>query len=105
MTHAQVLLQPVDLAPVPPDIYLALVTAAPEKEVVKPVYNNKTGHPILLRGEVLKSILSAPPTQRLDQILKDRHLSTVKWIEVTTENITTNLNSPQELRAYIKDNL
>lgn len=103
--HSQVLLQPVDLAPVPSEVYTKLVAVPPQKEVVKPQHNCQSGHPILLRGEVLNTILSASSDHRLDKILKTRPLQTIEWVHFSTCNISTNLNSPEELSKYLKDNL
>ena len=100
--HSQLLLQPVDLAPISSEIYTRLVAAPPQKEVVKPRFKSKSGHPILLRGSIIPKILNSSPEGRLDNILKSIPILAIEWIEVKNPNINTNLNSPEELEKFIK---
>ncbi len=103
--HSQVLLQPVDLAPIRPDVYTKLVSAPPNKEIVKPTHNKKSGHPILLRGGIIEEILTSNTDNRLDKILRAAPIMSISWTEVNCSDIYTNLNSPEELNRYIEEKI
>lgn len=67
--------------------------------IVIPQYNEKKGHPILLKYEFWKNILLINLTDsdaRLDYLIKKNNSSKISLIEVSDELCILNLNTPKD---------
>lgn len=94
---------PVDNAPLKIEtIKRLLLESHSELSVVKPTYNNKAGHPILLSSEIQKLILDKPLNSRLDNILRSIDLNKIKWHEVDDKNVGININTPEILSKILE---
>lgn len=100
---AKVFLQPVDLAPISPDVYISMLNVSKNKEIIKPKWNNSSGHPILLQGKILSNIVSANSNNRLDLMLRSVDQKLIKWQLVNSPNITTNLNNLEDIATIIQE--
>jgi molybdenum cofactor cytidylyltransferase len=63
-------------------------------DMVVPVYNGRKGHPVLIRHNLIESILSEPIDSNL-KVFRDRQ--NVQYIEVDDEGILLDVDTPEDL--------
>ena len=71
-----------------------------ELDVIKPSFNHRGGHPILISSSLIKEILQRNPlidTSRLDFLINDLDQNRCKFIETHESVILENLNTPNDL--------
>lgn len=94
-------LQPIDLPPLPPTLYQQLYACHLGKELIKPRFEKRSGHPILFGQQIMENIIAADPQSgRLDLLLRQISLEKVLWYDCQVPQILVNLNSPAALHAY-----
>ena len=65
-----------------------------DADVIMPVFQAKSGHPVLISPEVAQKIITESDTEiRIDQFLKS---FAYKKIEIAENRILTNINSPED---------
>ena len=74
-------------------------------EVVKPVYQGRGGHPVLLSDSFLKSLLATKvpcAETRLDLLMRLLPAEAVRRVAVTDPRVTLNLNSPEVYQKWLE---
>lgn len=105
MAPGPLLLTPIDCPPVPIPIILELLAhwqkaPAPRPAALIPHGSGQPGHPILLNPNVIAHLLAASPESALDRALATLGFQAV---EVLSPAILLNLNTPQDLETYLRD--
>jgi len=68
---------------------------------VIPTHDGKGGHPVFLRPELVKNILAAQLSSRLDHLLQ-ADKETLK-LPVSSKNVLNNINTPDEWAKWISN--
>jgi molybdenum cofactor cytidylyltransferase len=89
---------PVDCPLVPPAVYRTLL-ATPGASVV-PSFQQKRGHPVLIRRELFSDILAEPDESSLRQVLARRG---VVEIEVDAPEVLLDLDTPGDVVRLLVD--
>lgn len=98
----QVLLHPVDLPPLQPELYSTLLLHARHHWVAKPCCAGRSGHPIYLRKEAMELIVQSDPQNgRLDHLLRSIDKTRIHWWECDCPEINLNLNTPEVLSQFL----
>jgi CTP:molybdopterin cytidylyltransferase MocA len=87
-----VLFSPVDFASVSATT-IARLFAAPPHAVVKPRFQGRSGHPVLLDREAIHAVLAAPATANAKQILS--HLPAL-YVEVDDPGVAEDCDTPAD---------
>ncbi len=66
-----------------------------KEDVVKPQFQGKSGHPILLKSKVLTDLLNLPDTARLDDFIASNPQYSLKLWNCKDEQILLNINTPK----------
>lgn len=99
-----VFLQPIDLPPLTPSLYQELFEQRYGRWVVKPRFDRKSGHPLLLNRQTLELIEAADPqVDRLDHLLRALPQDRINWYDCQEEGIIQNLNTPLALELYLSN--
>jgi len=100
--ESDVLICPIDVPVLKASELTKLINT--KAKIVKPVYKNKSGHPVKISPKFAEQLLRYPNTGRLDTIiLKEAKKDIVKVI-CNDKQVVMNLNSPKNWKNYT-DNL
>ncbi len=69
-------------------------------DVSKPVFNKKSGHPIVISHNFCQTLLSKPETSILNSELKKLSKKQINWIDVDDKTIHENMNSEKQWLKY-----
>ncbi len=69
-------------------------------DVAKPVFQNQSGHPIVLSHNFCKTLLSKPTTSKLNLELKKLNKKQIHWINVDDATIHENMNLEKQWLKY-----
>ncbi len=70
--------------------------------VVKPTYNNQSGHPIILSKEFTKCLIQQPDSSQLNKEIRKLPIEQIFWLSTESETILYNLNTKQQWMSYLK---
>lgn len=90
---------------IPIDIPLLNTTSLKElllqkEDIVKPQYQGKSGHPILIKSKVLTHLLNVPDTARLDDFIKSNRQYSLNLWQCEDDQILLNINTPKVWADY-----
>lgn len=87
------------------EVVQALLRAYQESraEIVVPSYQMRRGHPLIIARALWEEVMSLSSPQTLRDFL-DRHPSQIHYVEVETNSIFKDLDTPDDYRAYIMQN-
>lgn len=71
--------------------------------IVKPVYHNKSGHPIKINAQFVVHLLERPNTSRLDLLVSNVPEKDVDKVICSDKQVNMNLNSPKDWKNYLDD--
>jgi len=91
-----VLIHPVDHPLVSPGTITKLIKSSYEKDVVKPVFNNRGGHPIIINASIAQALLMLSPSLKLRDGLASCSAE-IHPINVNDSGVLKNLNTPEDL--------
>ncbi|MEW6773974.1 MAG: NTP transferase domain-containing protein [Bacteroidota bacterium] len=96
-----VFIQNIDNPFITKELLFNMINKCKERSYVKPVFNGKGGHPILLHSSIKNLILNSFPQNNF--LLKD-YLQYFNKIEIScnTEKITANINTIDDYNYYFK---
>jgi molybdenum cofactor cytidylyltransferase len=86
-----------DMPMIEPAIFTALM-AADEAEVVRPVWDGNPGHPVLLSGGLIPSILAQPPQGSMRSVLAGRRVTN---LETSDQSVYLDLDSPEDYERLL----
>ena len=66
--------------------------------VIKPSFNDKGGHPILIQKKIIHKIIASSPTSKLNLFLRQLSFDVLKYVPLTDPTILENVNTPKDLR-------
>lgn len=97
--HAGYLICPVDHPKVSAKTYRKLLAAFSKTplSVIRPRYQRKPGHPIIIPGRLMRRLAKCRSDNRLDHLLKKYHFD-FHDVTVSDENILRNINKIEDLR-------
>jgi CTP:molybdopterin cytidylyltransferase MocA len=96
-----VLLLPVDVPGVSPELMARLVPEAPEEvDAVVPVHAGRGGHPVWLAASLVERILGESADARLDRLLAQ---VAVRRVAVADPRVLGNINTPEEWARYLNE--
>jgi molybdenum cofactor cytidylyltransferase len=89
--------QNVDNPYISEDVLGEIIVHKDQAEVILPVFQNRSGHPVLINNSVVQKIM----LNKVSDIRIDEFLKTFKTVKVETadSNILLNINSKEEYRA------
>lgn len=99
-SRSGVLIMPVDHPEVRIDTarqLLAAAIGAPDS-VIKPVYNNRPGHPVIVPRVVFRALLMARQSDSLRGIIAASGVAVLR-VEVSDPGVLTNVNTPEDLQS------
>lgn len=97
--HRDVFVQPIDSPLVYPDLLQEMATLLEENKWVKPMYQNRGGHPVLLSYGLVARIVQQPVTAgSLKELLSD---FPVQKLKVRSKSILWNINAPEDYREFL----
>lgn len=70
-------------------------------EVVKPVVNNISGHPIVLNRTFCNKLIEKPSNSQLNLIIRKLKATQVSWVNVDDASILENFNSIEDWQKYL----
>ena len=70
--------------------------------VVKPIFNNKSGHPIKLSRNFCKEIILKPRKSQLKKEIRSINKSRIYWKKIADDSIHYNLNTEKAWQDYVK---
>jgi molybdenum cofactor cytidylyltransferase len=70
--------------------------------IIKPSYQGKSGHPIIIDASLKEEILKLPVELGLNQVTK-RHSSNTILIEVNNKTILLDFDTPEDYERHKKD--
>ncbi len=73
--------------------------------VIKPQYQGKTGHPIVINNQIIAKILNLPQDARLDYFINSLPKSMLKLYHCNDLQITININTPNNWELYKTRNI
>jgi CTP:molybdopterin cytidylyltransferase MocA len=97
-----VLICPIDVPVLKASELKKLITT--KSKIVKPVYKNKSGHPLKISATFVKHLLNQPDTSRLDTIVSKESDKDIVKMMCRDKQVIMNLNSPKNWKNYT-DNL
>lgn len=104
-TPGHTLLQPLD-NPVPtPGELFKIRQALKQKQVAKPCYAGRGGHPLMLSNQLVKELkgsLSEGPEARLDKQLRKLEQDQIARVGVRSPQILSNLNTARQWQRYLR---
>lgn len=68
--------------------------------VVKPLFNKQSGHPIVLSHTFCRTLLSKPTTSKLNVELKKLNKKQIMWVNVEDASIHENMNLEKQWLTY-----
>ena len=71
--------------------------------IVKPIYQNKSGHPIKISQQFVESLLQQPITSRLDILILNEPPESCVTLNCSDKQVLMNLNSPKDWKNYTDD--
>ena len=71
--------------------------------IVKPVYQNKSGHPIKINAQFVVHLLECLNTSRLDLLISNVPEKDVDKVICRDKQVNMNLNSPKDWKNYLDD--
>lgn len=71
-----------------------------KEDIVKPTYQGKSGHPILLKNKVVAHLLKLPDTARLDDFIKSNSQYVLNLWTCEDDQILLNINTPKVWEDY-----
>ena len=69
-------------------------------DVIKPTFNNKSGHPIVLSHAFSKTLMQKSSSSQLNIEIQKLNLDQILWVEVNDINIHENLNTKDNWQIY-----
>lgn len=96
-----VLLCPIDVPILKASELLRLLNT--KASIVKPVYKNKSGHPIKVDAKFVKHLTDQPFSSRLDTLISKTPSKDIRKVNSIDGQIVMNLNSPKDWNNYIND--
>lgn len=95
---------PIDVPAPSPRVWsamLAALRAPPGPRPIVPAYRGRAGHPVLLPWAwAAQRLADAPAGSRLDELIRE----SVSTVDVTDPGVVTNLNTPDDLAAWMHSN-
>jgi molybdenum cofactor cytidylyltransferase len=78
-----------------PAISLSTVDALLRSEalIAIPRFENRRGHPVLIRAKIIREFLSEPPASKVRDVI-DRHAAEIAYIEVGDPGISDDIDDP-----------
>jgi molybdenum cofactor cytidylyltransferase len=78
-----------------PAISLSTIDAllASPAAIAIPRFQNRRGHPVLIRRAIIREFLDEPPTSKVRDVI-DRHASEIDYIEVNDPGISDDIDNP-----------
>jgi CTP:molybdopterin cytidylyltransferase MocA len=64
-----------------------------EATIAIPRFENNRGHPVLIRGEIIREFLAEPPASKVRDVI-DRHTGEIAYIEVGDPGISDDIDDP-----------
>jgi molybdenum cofactor cytidylyltransferase len=79
-----------------PAISISTVDALLESEapIAIPRFENRRGHPVLIRRKIISEFLSEPPASKVRDVI-DRHAAEIAYIEVGDPGISDDIDNPE----------
>ncbi|MFK8012181.1 MAG: NTP transferase domain-containing protein [Marinicellaceae bacterium] len=71
-------------------------------QVIKPVYQNKSGHPIVLSRPFCKSLIQKPYSSQLNMAIRELERSQILWANVKDANVLSNFNTQDKWLEYAR---
>jgi len=68
--------------------------------IAKPVYKNKSGHPVKISTSFAKHLLNQPNSSQLDTLISKVPAKDVSKVNCSDKQILLNLNSPKDWKNY-----
>ena len=95
------LVLPIDCALASESLIMSLLMETQYK-VVKPTFNNQSGHPIKLSRNFCKKLMEKPKKTQLDNEIRKIKKTHIYWQKVEDDSIHYNLNTQESWEDYIK---
>ncbi len=73
---------------------------ATKAKIVKPVYKNKSGHPIKINTTFAEHLLKQPNTSRLDSLISKEPKKNIFKMNCIDNQVVMNLNTPLDWKKY-----
>lgn len=70
-----------------------------EKEVIKPLFNQKGGHPIIIGKNIKRIINSSPDNSKLNLILRSLPFENIIYVKTSDETVVKNINFKEDLNS------
>lgn len=77
-------------------VYEALLSA-PQNDVVAPLYQNRRGHPVLIDGRTIPTILQSGTETTMRDILKAFSVTTLPWGD---NSVLRDIDTPKDLHTF-----
>ncbi len=78
------------------ELYLA---CGNKREVIKPMFNNKGGHPIIISKSIKEIIQSSPNDSKLNLILRKLPFENILFKNTSNETVIKNINLKKDLKS------
>jgi len=69
-------------------------------EIAIPRFNDKRGHPVLVRRRIFEEFLAEPVTAKVRDVI-DRHAAEIDYIEVEDPGISDDIDNPELYRSLL----
>ena len=76
-----------------------------KEQLVKPQFQKQSGHPILIKGEVVGDLLKLPKLARLDEFIKSNTKYTLKYWDCLDPQVILNINTLEIWNNYKSQSL
>ncbi len=70
-------------------------------DILMPSYNMKTGHPIVIKRNIVEKIIDAPVSENLRDVLKIFQ-DNFRYIEISDESVMQDVNTKMEVEKYLR---
>lgn len=96
-------IQPIDVPIASYEVWHKLLKMSGEKDIIRPVFNEKAGHPVLISKKFCQELLKynfENANSRLDFIIRE-NIDRVLDVEVEDKSIILNINTESEMQNYL----
>ena len=106
LDYDQIVICPVDMAPIKTSSLNRLIQAKNNNALVKPFYNKKGGHPIVIRKSLFDTFLNLSAESsnaRLDVQIRSLSRDQIENIEIDDKAIVSNFNNVSDFLGYFEN--